>query len=42
MSGGKVLGENYMVDSGEPYVEYTVEKDGKAIQYVHLGTIKTV
>ena len=42
MSGGKVLGENYMVDSGEPYVEYTVEKDGKAIQYVHLGTIKKV
>jgi hypothetical protein len=42
MAGGKVLGENYMVDSGEPYVEYTVEKDGKAIQYVHLGTIKTV
>jgi hypothetical protein len=42
MSGGKVLGENYMVDSGEPYVEYTVEKDGRAIQYVHLGTIKTV
>ena len=41
-TGGKVLGENYMVDSGEPYVEYTVEKDGKAIQYVHLGTIKTV
>ena len=42
MAGGKVLGENYMVDSGEPYVEYTVEKDGKAIQYVHLGTIKKV
>jgi hypothetical protein len=42
MSGGKVLGENYMVDSGEPYVEYTVEKDGKAIQYVHLGTVKKV
>ena len=41
-SGAKVLGENYMVDSGEPYVEYTVEKDGKAIQYVHLGTIKKV
>ena len=41
-TGGKVLGENYMVDSGEPYVEYTVEKDGKAIQYVHLGTIKKV
>jgi hypothetical protein len=42
MSGGKVLGENYMVDSGEPYVEYTVEKDGKAIQYVHLGTVKKI
>ena len=42
MAGGKVLGENYMVDSGEPYVEYTVEKDGNAIQYVHLGTIKKV
>ena len=41
-TGGKVLGENYMVDSGEPYVEYTVEKDGNAIQYVHLGTIKKV
>lgn len=41
-SGATILGENYMVDSGEPYVEYTVEKDGEAIQYVHLGTVKKV
>jgi hypothetical protein len=41
-SGIKVLDESYMIDSGNPYVEYKVEKDGKAIQYVHLGTVKKV
>jgi hypothetical protein len=39
-SGAKVLDENYMVDSGEPYVEYVVEKDGVLTQHVHVGTVK--
>jgi hypothetical protein len=38
-SGAKVLDENYMVDSGEPYVEYVVDKDGVLTQYVHVGTV---
>ena len=38
-SGAKVLDENYMVDSGEPYVEYVVDKDGVLTQHVHVGTV---
>ena len=39
-SGAKVLDENYMVDSGEPYAEYVVEKDGVLTQHVYVGTVK--
>jgi hypothetical protein len=41
-SGAKVLDENYIVESGEPYVEYVVEQDGVRKQYVHSGTVKKV
>jgi hypothetical protein len=41
-SGAKVLDENYIVESGEPYVEYVVEQDGVRTQYVHSGTVKKV
>ena len=41
-SGVEILDENYVVENGEPYVEYTVEKDGKAIQYVHMGKVQKV
>jgi hypothetical protein len=41
-SGVNVLDENYVVENNEPYVEYTVEKDGKSIQYVHMGKIQKV
>lgn len=41
-SGVNVLDENYVVENGEPYVEYTVEQDGKAIQYVHMGKVQKV
>ena len=39
-SGAKVLDENYMVDSGEPYAEYVFEKDGVLTQHVYVGTVK--
>jgi hypothetical protein len=38
-SGAKILDENYIVDSGESYVEYVVEKDGTRTQYIHCGNI---
>ena len=38
-SGAKILDENYIVDSGESYVEYVVEKDGNRTQYIHCGNI---
>jgi len=41
-SGAKVLDENYIVESGEPYVEYVVEQDGVRTQYVHSGTVKKI
>lgn len=41
-SGAKVLDENYIVESGEPYVEYVIEQNGVRTQYVHSGTIKKV
>jgi len=41
-SGVQISDENYVVEDGEPYVEYTVEKEGKAIQYVHMGKIQKV
>jgi hypothetical protein len=41
-SGAKVLDENYIVESGEPYVEYVVEQNGVRTQYVHSGTVKKV
>jgi hypothetical protein len=41
-SGVQISDENYVVENNEPYVEYTVEKDGKSIQYVHMGTIQKV
>jgi hypothetical protein len=41
-SGVTILDENYSVEDDEAYVEYTVEKDGKAIQYVHVGTVQKV
>lgn len=41
-SGAKVLDENYIVESGEPYVEYVVEQDGVRKQYVHSGTVKKI
>jgi hypothetical protein len=39
-TGIKVLDEEYGVESGQPYVEYTVEKDGALTQYVHIGTVE--
>ena len=41
-SGVEVSDENYVVENGEPYVEYTVQEDGKSIQYVHIGTVQIV
>ena len=41
-SGAKVLDENYVVESGEPYVEYVIEQEGVRTQYVHSGTVKKV
>jgi len=41
-SGVEVSDENYVVENGEPYVEYTVQEDGKSIQYVHIGTVQKV
>ena len=41
-SGAKVLDENYIVESGEPYVEYVIEQEGVRTQYVHSGTVKKV
>jgi hypothetical protein len=41
-SGVDVSDENYVVENGEPYVEYTVQEDGKSIQYVHIGTVQKV
>jgi len=41
-SGVQISDENYSVEDDEAYVEYTVEKDGKAIQYVHVGTVQKV
>ncbi len=39
-AGAKLLDESYMVDSGESYVEYVVEQNGKVTQYVHVGKIE--
>lgn len=39
-SGAKILDENFVIESGEPYVEYTVEKNGVRTQYVHVGTVE--
>jgi hypothetical protein len=41
-SGVEVSDENYVVEHGEPYVEYTVQEDGKSIQYVHMGKVQKV
>ena len=41
-SGVEVSDENYVVENGEPYVEYTVQEDGKSIQYVHMGKVQKV
>jgi hypothetical protein len=41
-SGVQISDENYVVENNEPYVEYTVEKDGKSIQYVHMGKVQKV
>jgi len=41
-SGVQISDENYVVENDEPYVEYTVEKDGKSIQYVHMGKVQKV
>jgi hypothetical protein len=37
--GYSVVAENYVPDADEPYVEYTLEKDGDTIQYVHTGKV---
>ena len=37
--GYSVIAENYVPDADEPYVEYTLEKDGDTIQYVHTGKV---
>ena len=37
--GYTVIAENYIPDADEPYVEYTLEKDGDTIQYVHTGKV---
>jgi len=37
--GYNVIAENYVPDADEPYVEYTLEKDGDTIQYVHTGKV---
>jgi hypothetical protein len=39
-AGAKVVSESYMVESGDPYVEYVLEKNGERIQYIHIGTIE--
>jgi len=38
-AGYEILDEKYIVESGNPYVEYTVEKDNTVVQYVHTGII---
>jgi len=37
--GFAVLDEHYIVESNEPYVEYTLEKEGSMIKYVHVGAV---
>ena len=37
--GYEILDEKYIVESGNPYVEYTLEKDDTVIQYVHTGVV---
>lgn len=37
--GYSVLDEHYIVESSEPYVEYTLEKDGTMTKYVHVGAV---
>lgn len=37
--GYNILDENYKVESGQPFVEYTVEKNGEITQYVHTGAV---
>lgn len=36
-AGYEVYSEKYVVNSGDPYVEYTVEKDGEVTKFVHTG-----
>lgn len=40
--GMKVMDEEYIVESGEPYVGYVVEEDGVLKHYVHTGIVKRV
>lgn len=37
--GYEILDEKYIVESGNPYVEYTLEKDDTIVQYVHTGVV---
>jgi hypothetical protein len=37
--GYDIIAENYVSDADEPYVEYTLEKDGETTQYVHTGKV---
>ena len=38
-AGYEILDEKYIVESGNPFVEYTVEKDNTVVQYVHTGVV---
>lgn len=40
--GMKVMDEEYIVESNEPYVGYVVEEDGVLKHYVHTGIVKRV
>jgi len=41
-AGYEVYNEKYVVNSGDPYVEYTVEKNGEVTKYVHTGVAMQV
>ena len=39
-SGATILDENFVIESNNTYVEYTVDKDNIRTHYVHTGTVE--